>query len=149
MSGQNNNLKEIADRRGIKYTALAEKVGISVQSLAGFMKKRHGVSDEVLIRLAIVLDVLPEDICPDKTIEGTKEGKKYLLKAIKMTDQYYSDQNFDENLIIDIATELYNILVMANRKDGRKERMQMKKDLKRNFNRGLASKCFLDSLKTK
>lgn len=149
MSVPDNNLKDIADSKGVKYTAIAKYAGITTQSLAGFLKKRHNVSDKVLIRIASFLGVLPEDIIPGKTIESMKEGKKYLLRAIKMTDKYYSDQNFDENLMIDVATELYNILVVADKMDGRKGRLEMKKELKRNFNRGLASKCFLDSLNKK
>ena len=144
-----NNLKEIADKRGIKYTVVAKKGGISIQSLTGFMKKRHGISDEVLIKLATFLEVMPEDIIPGKSIESTKEGKKYLLKAIKMTDKYYSDQDFDENLMIDIATELYNILVMANINDARKDKSGIKKDLEKTFHQGLAAKCYLDSVDKK
>ena len=146
MAIKENFLKEIREKHGIKLAELARRVGTSQQNLVGFEKKRHGVSDEVLIKLANVLQVRPEEIVPDKSIKNTKLGQKYLLRAIKMTDKYYSKQNFSEEFMIDIATELYNFLVDFDRKQDKNEISDIKKDLEKLFYKGLAAKCFLDFL---
>ncbi len=149
MSIKENFLAEILEKRGMKLTELAKRAGISKQSLTGFAKKRHGVSDEVLIKLANILEVRPEEIIPGKSADNTEEGRKYLLRAIKITDQYYADQGFDEALLVDIATELYNFLILFDRQENKNNLADLKKDLNKKLSQGLAAKCFLDFIDKK
>lgn len=148
MATKENFLREIREKRGITLAELARRAVVSKQSLTGFEKKRHGVSDEVLIKLANILEVRPEEIVPGKSANTTEEGKKYLMKAIKITDQYYGDQGFDEELMVDIATELYNFLILFDREKNKSETdlHNLKKDLHKKLCQGLATKCFLDFL---
>jgi len=149
MAIKENFLAEILEKRGMKLTELAKRAGISKQSLTGFTKKRHGVSDEVLIKLANILEVRPEEIIPGKSADSTEEGRKYLLRAIKITDQYYADQGFDEALLVDIATELYNFLILFDRQENKNNLTDLKKDLNKKLSQGLAAKCFLDFIDKK
>ncbi len=144
-----NFFREVRERHGIKLTELARRVGVTKQALTGFEKKRHGVSDEVLIKIANILGVRPDEIVPGKEISNTQESQKYLIKAIKITDKYYGDQNFSEELMIDIATELYNFIVAFDQRESKDNLPAMKRDLKRKVDQGLAAKCFLDFLDKK
>jgi transcriptional regulator with XRE-family HTH domain len=141
-----NFLREIREKYGIQLAELAKRVGVTRASLNGFEKKRHSISDEVLLKIANILNVRPEEIIPGKSIKNTEAGQKYLFKAIKMTDKYYAKQNFSEDFMIDIATELYNFLVDFDEKQNKNKIIVMKKDLKNLLCKGLAAKCFLDFL---
>jgi transcriptional regulator with XRE-family HTH domain len=151
MTIEENFLAEILEKRGIKLAEIARRANISKGYLNNFAKKRQGISDEVLIRLANILEVKPEEIIPSKSANNTKEGKKYLLKAIKMTDQYYADQGFDEDFMIDIATELYHFLISFDIEQDKNKNslVNLKKDLDKKLRQGLAAKCFLDFLDKK
>ncbi len=149
MTIRENFLAEIVEKRGITLAELARRAGISKQTITGFTKKRHGVSDDVLIKLANILEVRPEEIIPGKSADTTEEGKKYLIKAIKITDKYYADQDLNEDLMIDIATELYNFLIAFDRQKNKNALVDLKKDLNKNLCKGLAAKCFLDFLDKK
>jgi transcriptional regulator with XRE-family HTH domain len=145
-----NFFEEIVNRHGIQLAELARRVGVERQHLTGFAKKRHGVSDEVLVKLAAILKVRTEDIIPGRTTEQTTEGKKYLMKALKMTDQYYAEDHFSEELLLDIATELHEFLIAFDLEENKNDLAAMKKYLHRRFCNGLAAKCFLDFIdKTK
>ncbi len=146
MATQEHFLAEIVEKYGMKVTELAKRAHISKQSLTGFLKNRHGISDEKLIKVANVLGVRPEDIIPGRYANNSVEGQKYLIKSIKMTDKYYNDKGFGENQMIDIATELYNFLITVDRVNDKQSLDELKKDMNKKLNQGLAAKCLLDFL---
>ena len=149
MAASKNFLNEIRQRHGIKLTELARRAGVSKQLLSGFEKGRTSVSDGVLVKLAAILKVRTEDIIPGRTTEQTSEGKKYLMKALKMTDQYYAEDHFSEELLLDIATELHEFLIAFDIEENKNDLEAMQKYLHRRFCNGLAAKCFLDFLDKK
>ena len=57
-----NKLKQILDEKGIKQIWLAEKAGITKQTLSNLMTNRFNVSLESAIKIATALDLKVEDI---------------------------------------------------------------------------------------
>ena len=57
-----NRLKEILDERGIKQNWLAEKAGVTKQTISNLIKNRFSVSLEIAIKIANALDLKIEDI---------------------------------------------------------------------------------------
>jgi DNA-binding XRE family transcriptional regulator len=57
-----NKLKEILNKRGIKQVWLAEKAGMTKQTLSNCITNRFNVSLETAIRLSNVLQMKVEDI---------------------------------------------------------------------------------------
>jgi putative transcriptional regulator len=57
-----NKLEEILNERGIKQNWLANKCGLSKQTLSNAINNRHNVSLEAAIRIARSLDIYVEDI---------------------------------------------------------------------------------------
>lgn len=58
----NNNLKQIIDEKGIKQKYLAEKAGISEQTLSNLIKNRHDISLRVAFQISYALGVPIEEI---------------------------------------------------------------------------------------
>ena len=143
-----NFLKEIREKRGLTPSELARRAGISKQSLNGFEKKRHGVSNEVLLKLADVLEVKMDEIVPGKYPPYLEKGRRDYLKAIKLSDKYYEKEKFDEELMVDIATELHNFLISFDSEEKTAKIALLRKDMHRKICQGLAAKCFLNFLDT-
>jgi transcriptional regulator with XRE-family HTH domain len=146
MSVQKHNLRKIIDKKGIKDAELARRAKISPQALANFIKMRHGISDEKLINIANVLEVRPEEIIPGRSFINSKDEHKKLMQAIKITNQYYSDQISDDDLIMDIATELYCLLNSLENIKDKNSKEEFRQDISKKFQQGLAAKCVLDLL---
>lgn len=66
-----NRIKEVLERKGIKQTWLAEKLGKSYNMVNGYVQNRQQPRLEVLNEIAEVLDVDVRDL-----IVSNKEGIK-------------------------------------------------------------------------
>ena len=98
-----NFLKKIRESKRIRQTELANQVGVSKQLLSGFENGRSGISNEVLKKLAIALDVSPDSILLGKSNRSFDEvGKKQLSEAMHITFEEYGDK-FDKETIIKIS----------------------------------------------
>lgn len=57
-----NKLKEILDERGIKYSWLAEQVGITKSTMSNLLNNRHQTNIDIALKIALILDLTIEDI---------------------------------------------------------------------------------------
>ena len=57
-----NRLREILDSKGIKQVWLAEKVGITKQTMSSLIKNRFTTSMDIAFKIAKVLDIDITDI---------------------------------------------------------------------------------------
>lgn len=57
-----NRLKEILDERGLKQNWLAERAGVTKQTMSNLINNRFSVSLESAMRIAKALDLTIEDI---------------------------------------------------------------------------------------
>ena len=139
-----NFLKKIREDKKIGQSELAEKIGVSKQLLSGFENGRSGISNEVLKKLANVLEVSPDAILTGKSSQPFDDiGRKQLSDAMSLTFKLYGDQ-FDKETIVKIATELYGIIVDFDSIKKDPERKKFKKNLEDKIALGLAAKCFLN-----
>jgi transcriptional regulator with XRE-family HTH domain len=63
-----NNLKQIRKKKGIGQSELANDVGVSKQLLSGFENQRSGISNTVISKLSIFLNVPIEKIVSQSQI---------------------------------------------------------------------------------
>lgn len=137
-----NFLRKIREDKKIGQSELARKIGVSKQLLSGFEKGRSGISNEVLKKLADVLDVSPDAILTGRSYKPFDDvGRKQLQEAMNMTFKYYGDQ-FDKDTIIKISTELYGLIVDFDNLNNDEGRNNFKKLIEDKIILGLASKCF-------
>jgi len=138
-----NFLRKIREDKKVGQSELAKKIGVSKQLLSGFEKGRSGVSNEVLKKLAEVLEVSPDAILTGKSYKPFDDrGRKQLQEAMNMTFKYYGDE-FDKDTIIKISTELYGLIVDFDDLKNEDERQNFKNLMQDKIILGLASKCFL------
>ena len=138
-----NFLKKIREDKKIGQSELAVKIGVSKQLLSGFENGRSGISNEVLQKLADVLEVSSDAILTGKSIKPFSEiGRKQLSEAMNMTFKFYGDE-FDRDTIIRVSTELYSIIVDFDELKNDADREKFKKSLEEKIAIGLASNCFL------
>ncbi len=144
-----NFLKKIREDKKIGQSQLAEKIGVSKQLLSGFENGRSGISNEVLKKIADVLDVNPDAILTGKSTKPFDDNsRKQLGQAMSMTFKLYGDE-FDKETIVKIATELYGLIVDFENINKDFERKKFKKSLEDKIALGLAAKCFLNYKKIK
>ena len=138
-----NFLKKIREDKKIGQSELAVKIGVSKQLLSGFENGRSGISNEVLQKLADVLEVSSDAILTGKSTKPFSEiGRKQLSEAMNMTFKFYGDE-FDRDTIIKVSTELYSIIVDFDELKNDADREKFKKSLEEKIAIGLASNCFL------
>ena len=138
-----NFLKKIREDKKIGQSELAAKIGVSKQLLSGFENGRSGISNEVLQKLADVLEVSSDAILTGKSTKPFSEiGRKQLSEAMNMTFKFYGDE-FDRDTIIKVSTELYSIIVDFDELKNDADREKFKKSLEEKIAIGLASNCFL------
>ena len=138
-----NFLKKIREDKKIGQSELAVKIGVSKQLLSGFENGRSGISNEVLQKLADVLEVSSDAILTGKSTKPFSEiGRKQLSEAMNMTFKFYGDE-FDRDTIIRVSTELYSIIVDFDELKNDADREKFKKSLEEKIAIGLASNCFL------
>jgi len=144
-----NFLKKIREDRKIGQSELAEKIGVSKQLLSGFENGRSGISNEVLKKLAEVLDVNPDAILTGKSNKPFDENSRnQLSQAMSLTFKLYGDK-FDKETIVKIATELYGLIVDFDSLTKDFDRKKFKKSLEDKIAIGLAAKCFINYKKIK
>jgi transcriptional regulator with XRE-family HTH domain len=138
-----NFLKTIRESKRIRQSELAKQVGVSKQLLPGFENGRSGISNEVLKKLAIALDVSPDSILLGKSNRSFDEvGKKQLTEAMRITFEEYGDK-LDKETIIRIATELYGMIFYNEFLINDVEKIKYQESLQEKIITGLAAKCFL------
>ena len=138
-----NFLRKIRESKRIRQTELADQIGVSKQLLSGFENGRSGISNEVLQKLAIALDVSPDSILIGKSNRSFDEvGKKQLTEAMRITFNEYGD-NLDKETIIKISTELYGMIFHNDFLISDLEKIKYQESLQEKIIAGLAAQCFL------
>ena len=138
-----NFLRKIRESKRIRQTELADQIGVSKQLLSGFENGRSGISNEVLQKLAIALDVSPDSILIGKSNRSFDEvGKKQLTEAMRITFNEYSDK-LDKETIIKISTELYGMIFHNDFLISDLEKIKYQESLQEKIIAGLAAQCFL------
>lgn len=139
-----NFLRTIREEKKVGQSELAKMIGVSKQLLSGFEKGRSGISNEVLCKLAEVLDVTPDAILTGKSTKPFDEkGRKKLTEAMNLAFSVYGDQ-FDKDVLIKIATEIYGFTVDFDSTKTEVARDKLKNSLDEKIISGLAAKAFLD-----
>lgn len=64
-------IKVYLDDRGIKYTSLAQKVGITQQQMSSILTERTTLKADVFFKICEVLEVSPEIFNPSHDDFGT------------------------------------------------------------------------------
>ncbi len=142
-----NFLKKIREEKNISQSELAQKVGLSKQLLSGFEKGRSGVSNEVLQKLAQVLNVSTDAILSGKSsLPFDEKGRKKLTEAMNVVFKFYGNE-FDKETIVAIATELYGMMIDFEATKTKTTKSKFKKSLEEKVTTGLAARCFLNSKK--
>ena len=138
-----NFLRKIRESKRIRQTELADQIGVSKQLLSGFENGRSGISNEVLQKLAIALDVSPDSILIGKSNRSFDEvGKKQLTEAMRITFNEYGDK-LDKETIIKISTELYGMIFHNDFLVSDLEKIKYQESLQEKIIAGLAAQCFL------
>ena len=138
-----NFLRKIRESKRIRQTELADQIGVSKQLLSGFENGRSGISNEVLQKLAIALDVSPDSILIGKSTRSFDEvGKKQLTEAMRITFNEYGDK-LDKETIIKISTELYGMIFHNDFLISDLEKIKYQESLQEKIIAGLAAQCFL------
>ncbi|NBR95693.1 MAG: XRE family transcriptional regulator [Proteobacteria bacterium] len=138
-----NFLRKIRESKRIRQTELADQIGVSKQLLSGFENGRSGISNEVLQKLAIALDVSPDSILIGKSNRSFDEvGKKQLTEAMRITFNEYGDK-LDKETIIKISTELYGMIFHNDFLISDLEKIKYQESLQEKIIAGLAAQCFL------
>jgi transcriptional regulator with XRE-family HTH domain len=139
-----NFLKQIREAKGLSQIDLAVRAGVSKQLLSGFENGRSGISNEVLQRIAEILEVSTDAIFSGKSQNPFDEkGRKILLQAMQNTFEFYGDK-FDKETIIKIATELYGIMIDFESVDNKSMQKEFCRELEDKITLGFASQCFLN-----
>ena len=138
-----NFLRKIRESKRIRQSELADQIGVSKQLLSGFENGRSGISNEVLQKLAIALDVSPDSILIGKSNRSFDEvGKKQLTEAMRITFNEYGDK-LDKETIIKISTELYGMIFHNDFLVSDLEKIKYQESLQEKIIAGLAAQCFL------
>ena len=138
-----NFLRKIRESKRIRQSELADQIGVSKQLLSGFENGRSGISNEVLQKLAIALDVSPDSILIGKSNRSFDEvGKKQLSEAMRITFNEYGDK-LDKETIIKISTELYGMIFHNDFLVSDLEKIKYQESLQEKIIAGLAAQCFL------
>jgi transcriptional regulator with XRE-family HTH domain len=135
-----NFLKKIREAKGISQIDLAGKVGIARSHLSNFESGKVNLSAKVLTRISKILGVDVSEIKtgkPDSHFDP--ENKEKLLKAMIITNEIYGD-NFDKEMIVSIATEVYTLISSINDED---DKESFQKLMKSKYITGLAANCVL------
>jgi len=144
-----NFLKKIRQDRKIAQSDLAQRVGVSKQLINGFENKRNGISNEVLRKIAEILEVSPDAILSGKSSNPfDDQGRKQLSEAMNLTFKHYGEE-FDKETIVKIATELYGLMIDFDRLKSDSDKKKFKRSLADKIALGLASKTFLNEKKIK
>ncbi len=139
-----NFLKQIREAKGLSQIDLAVRAGVSKQLLSGFENGRSGISNEVLQRIAEILEVSTDTIFSGKSQTPFDEkGRKILLQAMQNTFEFYGDK-FDKETIIKIATELYGIMIDFESVDNKSMQKEFCRELEEKVTFGLAAQCFIN-----
>lgn len=139
-----NFLKQIREARSISQIDLAVRAGVSKQLLSGFENGRSGISNEVLQRIAEILEVSTDAIFNGKSQNPFDEnGRKLMLQAMQNTFEFYSGK-FDKETIIKISTELYGLMIDFESLDNKSMQKEFRLELEDKVNLGLAAQCFLN-----
>jgi len=138
-----NFLKKIRESKRIKQSELADLIGVSKQLLSGFENGRSGISNEVLQKLAIALEVSPDSILIGKSNRNFDEfGKKQLTEAMRITFEEYGNK-LDKETIIKISTELYSMIFHNDFLVNDIEKIKYQESLQEKIIIGLAAQCFI------
>ena len=62
-------IRAYVDKKGIKYTALAQQVGITQQQMSAILNKKLQLKADVFFRICEALEVPPETFAPDSDKE--------------------------------------------------------------------------------
>jgi transcriptional regulator with XRE-family HTH domain len=138
-----NFLKKIREAKGISQIDLAGKVGIARSHLSNFESGKVNLSAKVLTRISKILGVDVSEIKtgkPDSQFDP--ENKEKLLKAMIITNEIYGD-NFDKEMIVSIATEVYTFIKNADSIDDEDDKESFQKLMKSKYIAGLAANCVL------
>lgn len=139
-----NFLKQIREAKNISQIDLAVRAGVSKQLLSGFENGRSGISNEVLQRIAEILEVSTDTIFNGKSQTPFDEkGRKILLQAMQNTFEFYGNQ-FDKDTIIKIATELYGLMIDFESVDNKSMQKEFRLELEDKITLGFAAQCFLN-----
>lgn len=139
-----NFLRQIRESKNIGQAELAQKVGVSKQLLCGFENGRSGVSNEVLRKLANALEVSHDAILSGKSSKPFDDrGRKKLTEAMSKTFKFFGDE-FDKETMVQVATELYGLMIDFEHLEKEVERKSFKKNLEEKILAGLAAQCFLN-----
>jgi transcriptional regulator with XRE-family HTH domain len=141
-----NFLKQIREEKNISQSALAAQIGVTKQLLSGFEKGRSGISNEVLRKLSDALGVSPDAILSGKSVKPFDEkGRQKLTEAMGLAFKVYGDQ-FDKDVLIKIATEIYGFMVEEDSVEGDLAKNKFKNSIEEKIVIGLAAKAFADSI---
>jgi len=138
-----NFLKKIRETKGISQIDLAGRVGIARSHLSNFESGKVNLSAKVLTRISKILGVDVSEIKtgkPDSQFDP--ENKEKLLKAMIITNEIYGD-NFDKEMIVSIATEVYTFIRNADSIDDEDGKESFQKLMKSKYIAGLAANCVL------
>lgn len=143
-----NFLKQIREEKNISQSALANRIGVTKQLLSGFEKGRSGISNEVLRKLSEALGVSSDAILNGKFIAKPfdEKGRQKLTEAMSLAFKVYGDQ-FDKDVLIKIATEIYGIMVEEDSAENDLAKNKLKSSIEEKIIIGLAAKAFIDSIK--
>jgi len=139
-----NFLKKIRETKGVSQIDLAAQIGINRSHLSNFESGKVNISSKVLVKAAKALGVDVSEIVtgkPDAQINP--ENKEKLLRAMIITNEIYG-ADFDKEMIVNIATEAYSMMINAESMNGEKNEESLLKLLKSKYVTGLAANCILN-----
>jgi len=141
----NNFLKQARQEQKMGQSQLAKKAGISRQMIWGYENGKYEISADILKKLSSALNVDSSYINNGKTsniinstITAVDQDK--MMDAIRTTNEFYKNYNFDQETLLKIAIEIYNLTAQFNEIDQK----NFDKLLNDKIILGLAAKCFND-----
>ena len=138
-----NFLKKIRETKGISQIDLAGRAGIARSHLSNFESGKVNLSAKVLTRISKILGVDVGEIKTGKSdSQFDPENKEKLLKAMIITNEIYGD-NFDKEMIVSIATEVYTFIKNADSINDEDDKESFQKLMKSKYIAGLAANCVL------
>ena len=144
-----NFLKKIRETKGVSQIDLASQVGIARSHLSNFESGKVNLSLKVLTKVSKALGVDVSEITTGRSdAQINPENKEKLLRAMIITNEIYGD-SFDKEMIVNIATETYSLMINADSMSGEKNEESFLKLLKSKYVTGLAANCLLNIKKSK
>lgn len=138
-----NFLKKIRETKGISQIDLAGRLGIARSHLSNFESGKVNLSAKVLTKISKVLGVDVSEITTGKPdAQFNPENKEKLLKAMIITNEIYGE-NFDKEMIVSIATEVYTLIKNADSINNEDDKENFQKLMKSKYITGLAANCVL------